>query len=200
MCGASRRGSLSGRRRSGSAPTLLPRPLEQPRKVLAALCVDCHRACSSRKAANITRTIFGSNSPRCASVNGATLWTMGAAARKMRALHLSRVHRADLHLEPGGLQQLAHAGGDDAVKLAGVGGPSPKAVSGGRACYRSHGHRYCPSQGEIDPLPALGRAPTRPGALISVPEPVLFPAPPENEEAGSPQLVPIPAKYRFPGS
>jgi hypothetical protein len=69
----------------------------------------------------MTRTIFGSSSPRCASVNADTLWTMGAAARKM-ALQLGLVHRAGLRLEPGGLQQLTHAGGDDAVKLAGVGG------------------------------------------------------------------------------
>jgi hypothetical protein len=81
-----------------------------------------HPTCSSKNAANITRTICGSSSPRCASVNGATLWTMGVAARKMRPLHLRRVHRAGLRLEPGSLQQLAHAGGDDAVKLAGVGG------------------------------------------------------------------------------
>jgi len=36
-----------------------------------------HPACSSRKAASITRTTFGSSSPRWASVNDATLWTMG---------------------------------------------------------------------------------------------------------------------------
>jgi hypothetical protein len=36
--------------------------------------------CSSRKAANITRAIFGSSSPRCASVNGATLWTIKGLA------------------------------------------------------------------------------------------------------------------------
>jgi hypothetical protein len=65
--------------------------------------------------------MLGSNSPRCAALNGVTLWTMGAAARKMRRSSWA-VHPAGLRLEPGGLQQLAHAGGDDAVKLAGVGG------------------------------------------------------------------------------
>jgi hypothetical protein len=79
-----------------------------------------HRACSSRKPANITRTIFGSSSPRCASVNAATLWTMGAPARKMRRSSWSS--STGPACEPGGLEQLAHAGGDDAVKLAGVGG------------------------------------------------------------------------------
>jgi len=37
----------------------------------------------------MTRTIFGSTSPRCASVSDATLWTMGAAARKMRRASLA---------------------------------------------------------------------------------------------------------------
>ena len=45
---------------------------------------------------------------------------MGAAARKMRRSIL--VHRSGLRLELGGLHQLAHAGGDDAVKFAGVEG------------------------------------------------------------------------------
>ena len=40
---------------------------------------------------------------------------------KDEALHLGRVHRASQRLEPGRLQQLVHTGGDDAVKLAGVG-------------------------------------------------------------------------------
>jgi hypothetical protein len=39
--------------------------------------------------------------------------------------------KAVTRLEPGCLQQLAHAGSDDAVKLAGVGGHFTRAVSGG---------------------------------------------------------------------
>ena len=45
----------------------------------------------------------------------------GRGSTEDEALELGFVHRADLHLEPRGLEQFAHAGGDDAVKLAGVG-------------------------------------------------------------------------------
>jgi hypothetical protein len=45
----------------------------------------------------------------------------GRGGPENEALDLIRVHRTGLRLEPRGLQQLAHAGGDDAMKLAGVG-------------------------------------------------------------------------------
>ena len=45
----------------------------------------------------------------------------GGGGAEDEALDLVLVHRAGLHLELGSFQQLAHAGGDDTVKLAGVG-------------------------------------------------------------------------------
>jgi hypothetical protein len=44
----------------------------------------------------------------------------GRGGAEDEALEAGLVHRAGLGLQPGGLKQLAHAGGDDAVKLAGV--------------------------------------------------------------------------------
>ena len=52
---------------------------------------------------------------RCHAVND------GRGSAEDEALELSLVHRAGLRLEPGSLQELAHADGGDAVKLAGVG-------------------------------------------------------------------------------
>ena len=40
----------------------------------------------------MTRTIFGSSSPRCASVNGDTLWTMGRGSAENEGLDLGHVH------------------------------------------------------------------------------------------------------------
>ena len=98
-----------------------PPPTSSPAESFAVLLGSgCHRACSSRNAVNITRTIFGSSSPRCASVNDATLVDDGRGSAEDEALELVLVHRAGLRLEPGSLQQLAHAGSDDAMKLAGV--------------------------------------------------------------------------------
>ena len=37
-----------------------------------------------------------------------------------KSVRKTRVHRGSLRLEPGALEQLAHAGGDHSVKLAGV--------------------------------------------------------------------------------
>ena len=132
--------------------SILPQPRElAPEPGRHGILLPGARACSSRNAANITRTIFGSSSPRCASVNGATLWTMGAAARKIQALELGLVHRAGLRLEPGGLEQLAHTGGDDAVKLAGI---EVRTHRGPRAlrqfCSTQQlGHRYAKGLGEL---------------------------------------------------
>ena len=64
----------------------------------------------------------------------------GRGGAEDEALELGLVHRAGLRLEPGGLQQLAHAGGDDAVKLAGV---------GDTVSCRQFRHRHAEGLGEL---------------------------------------------------
>ena len=88
------------------------------------------------------------------------------------ALELGLVHHAGLRLEPGGLQQLAHAGGDDAVKLAGVGDhftlrslERRAARAARRECYPSDGGS--PSQGDVDRPSPRSRANAAGGALVS---------------------------------
>jgi hypothetical protein len=120
----------------------------------------------------------------------------GRGGAEDEALHLGCVHRARLRLEPRGLQKLAHASGDDAVKLAGVGDHFTlrrlgqrawRAGPVGRATVAVAIDALLPRVRLIGYQPSVARQRGRGRSFLwCLWNRTYFRTPPENEEAGSP--------------